>query len=89
MALTVDTRNTATEYGVVRTFGQADMQFTALGNNTFNPKSINATSPVGGVQLLDTAGGGYVAVEYVFIQFAGFTFGKSASACDAVECFSG
>src|SRR5258706_152654 len=30
--------------------------------------------------LLDTAGGGYVAVEYVFIQFAGFTFGKSSSA---------
>ena len=26
------------------------------------------------------AGGGYVAVEMVFIQFAGFTFGKSASA---------
>ena len=25
-------------------------------------------------------GGGYVAVEFVFIQFAGFTFGKSASA---------
>jgi len=79
MALTVDTR-TATEYGVVRTFGQADMQFTTLGNNTFNPKSINPTSPVGGAQLLDTAGGGYVAVEYLFIQFAGFTFGKSASA---------
>ena len=31
-------------------------------------------------QLLNTAGGGYVAVEYLFIQFAGFTFGKSASA---------
>ena len=30
--------------------------------------------------LLSTAGGGYVAVEFVFIQFAGFTFGKSASA---------
>ena len=29
---------------------------------------------------LSTAGGGYVAVEMVFIQFAGFTFGKSASA---------
>ena len=25
-------------------------------------------------------GGGYVAVEYLFIQFAGFTFGKSSSA---------
>jgi hypothetical protein len=79
MALTVDTR-TATEYGVVRTFGQGDFQFSTLGNNTLNPVSVNATSPVGGTNLLDTAGGGYVAVEMVFIQFAGFTFGKSASA---------
>ena len=36
MALTVDTR-TATEYGVVRTFGQGDFQFTTQGNNTTNP----------------------------------------------------
>jgi hypothetical protein len=79
MALTVDTR-TATEYGVVRTFGHADFQFTTLGSSTYNPASISTTSPVGGPQLLDTPGGGYVAVEYVFIQFAGFTFGKSASA---------
>ena len=79
MALTVDTR-TATEYGVVRTYGQANFQFGTLGNNTFNPASINQTAPVGGANLLDTAGSGYVAVEYLFIQFAGFTFGKSASA---------
>ena len=79
MALTIDTR-TATEYGVVRTFGQGDFQFSTLGGNTYNPTSINGTSPVGGTQLLDTPGGGYVAVELVFLQFAGFTFGKSASA---------
>src|SRR5882757_2161544 len=36
MALTVDTR-TATEYGVVRTFGQADFQFGTQANNTVNP----------------------------------------------------
>jgi hypothetical protein len=79
MALTIDTR-TATEYGVVRTFGQTDLQFTTLGGSTYNPASINQSSPVGGVQLLDTPGGGYAAVEYLFIQFAGFTFGKSSSA---------
>jgi hypothetical protein len=79
MALTVDTR-TNTEYGVVRTFAQADFQFSTLGNNTFNPNSINGSLPVAGSQLLDTPGGGYVAVENIFIQFAGFTFGKSASA---------
>jgi hypothetical protein len=79
MALTVDTR-TATEYGVVRTFAQGDFQFTTLGNNTFNPNTVNLVAPIGSTNLLDTPGGGYVAVEFVFIQFAGFTFGKSASA---------
>ena len=79
MALTIDTR-TATEYGVVRTFGQTDLQFTTLGGGTFNPNSINGSLPVAGSQLLDTVGGGYAAVEYLFIQFAGFTFGKSSSA---------
>jgi hypothetical protein len=78
MALTFDTR-TATEYGVVRTFGQADMQFTTLGGSTFNPNNLN-TNLGNNPQLLDTPGGGYVTVENLFIQFAGFTFGKSASA---------
>jgi hypothetical protein len=73
MALTVDTR-TATEYGVVRTFGQGDFQFNNVGGGSSNPSgSFSANS-------LSTAGGGYVAVEFLFIQFAGFTFGKSASA---------
>ncbi len=78
LAFTIDTR-TQTEYGLVRTFGQADIQFSTLGNNTFNPNSL-ATNLGNNAQLLDSAGGGYVAVEYVFLQFAGFTFGKSASA---------
>ncbi|MEH2535650.1 hypothetical protein V1277_005051 [Bradyrhizobium sp. AZCC 1588] len=73
MALTVDTR-TATEYGVVRTFGQGDFQFNNIGGGSANP-----TLPFSS-NSLSTAGGGYVAVEYLFIQFAGFTFGKSASA---------
>jgi hypothetical protein len=76
MALTVDTR-TATEYGVVRTFGQGDFQFQNFGNN--NPNNVFA-SPGGVSNALQLPGGGYVAVEMVFIQFAGFTFGKSASA---------
>src|SRR3982074_35996 len=78
MALTVDTR-TATEYGVVRTFLQGDFQFSTLGGSTFNPNSL-ATNVANNGQLLDTVGGGYVAVEYAFIQFAGFTFGQSSSA---------
>jgi hypothetical protein len=79
LALTVDTR-TATEYGVVRTFGQSDWTFDTLGGATFNPNSINTSLPVASNQLLMTAGGGYVATEFLFIQFAGFTFGRSASA---------
>src|SRR6266446_1796567 len=78
MAFTVDTR-TATEYGVVRTFGQADFQFDTLGGGTFNPNSLS-TSLNNNANLLNSAGGGYTAVEFVFMQFAGFTFGKSASA---------
>src|SRR5882757_4026040 len=80
MALTVDTR-TATEYGVVRTFGQGDFQFQNANNS--NPSAVAAAPFLGGGinnAYLSTAGGGYVAVEMVFIQFAGFTFGKSASA---------
>jgi hypothetical protein len=82
MALTVDTR-TATEYGVVRTFGQGDFQFTTLGaggGSTQNPASL--ASNLGSITNggMDVPGGGYVAVEMVFLQFAGFTFGKSASA---------
>jgi hypothetical protein len=81
MALTIDTR-TATEYGVVRTFGQGDFQF---DNNSagYNPSQAAAAPFAGGGvngSFLNTPGGGYVAVEMVFIQFAGFTFGKSASA---------
>ncbi|MET0722993.1 MAG: porin [Tardiphaga sp.] len=77
MALTIDTR-TATEYGVVRTFGQGDFQFQNFGNS--NPGTAALTNTPLNSALLSTAGGGYVAVEYLFIQFAGFTFGKSSSA---------
>jgi len=80
MALTIDTR-TATEYGVVRTFGQGDFQFQNFGtSNPGNPAVPQQTGQALNASLLSTAGGGYVAVEMVFIQFAGFTFGKSASA---------
>jgi hypothetical protein len=76
-ALTIDTR-TATEYGVVRTFAQGDFQFDTLGSNTTNPAVLGAAGV--NSSLLATPGGGYVAVEYAFVQFAGFTFGKSSSA---------
>jgi Porin subfamily len=80
MALQIDTR-TATEYGVVRTFGQGNFQFNNFG--TANNAVVSAVPTIpGGLNgsFLNGVGGGYVAVEYLFIQFAGFTFGKSASA---------
>ena len=80
MALTVDTR-TATEYGVVRTFAQADFQFSTFNSSTLNPSSFITNATGNGISgLLGNVGEGYVAVEFVFLQFAGFTFGKSASA---------
>ncbi|MEY2485457.1 MAG: hypothetical protein QOH39_1105 [Verrucomicrobiota bacterium] len=80
MALSVDTR-TATEYGVVRTFGQGDFQFSTQGNNTVNPTLFSGSPSTGtSSALLNNPGEGYVGVVNVFIQFAGFTFGKSASA---------
>jgi hypothetical protein len=80
MALTVDTR-TATEYGVVRTFTQGDFQFTTFNSNNLNPNSFVTNAGGNSLSgLLGNVGEGYVAVEFVFLQFAGFTFGKSASA---------
>ena len=79
LALQVDTR-TASEYGVVRTFAQANFQFNNFG--TANNAVIGAapTIPAGlSGSFLNGVGGGYVAVEYLFIQFAGFTFGRAAS----------
>src|SRR3954471_10365942 len=78
MALTVDTR-TATEYGVVRTFGQGDFQFQNFGSSNLGSTTTFTNAALNNA-LLSPAGGGYVGVEMVFIQFAGFTFGKSASA---------
>ena len=46
MALTVDTR-TASEYGVVRTFMQADFQFTTQGSSTVNPAVVHRIAKYG------------------------------------------
>src|SRR6516162_8738394 len=79
MALTVDTR-TATEYGVVRTFGQLDMNYGNIGaTSSINIGSSIDPSGIGG-QSTTTNLAGLVYPEYLFIQWAGFTFGKSASA---------
>ncbi len=65
MDLTVDTR-TATEYGVVRTY--ADMVF------TYDGPSVTGSSP-------STFGtnSASLGLYHAFIQFAGFTFGRTVS----------
>jgi len=79
VALTVDTR-TATEYGVVRTFSQLDMNYGTIGNTS----SINVGSSIDpgslGGQIVGSTQTGTLIPEYLLLQFAGFTFGKSASA---------
>jgi Porin subfamily len=79
-ALTVDTR-TATEYGVVRTFAQADFQQDTAGQSaSSNPNNLASNLAANTTGFLQGPGTGYTAVEYLFLQFAGFTFGKSSSA---------
>ena len=75
----IDVR-TATKYGVVRVFGTTDSQFDTFGaGGGVNTAAVNAAASVGGVNNY-TPGNGFVAIEQLFVQFAGFTFGKSFSA---------
>jgi hypothetical protein len=87
--LNIDTR-TATEYGVVRTF--FDATFTWTDDNYTASASTATTGPLGsiysqiGLGLGQGANGtsgavayGSLGVYYAFIQFAGFTMGKSIS----------
>src|SRR5229473_6517273 len=69
--LTIDTR-TATEYGVVRTFWDATFSWTSA-----NPGVAGTFGNAG------TSGSDTIGVYHAFIQFAGFTFGKTISQFDA------
>ena len=72
----VDTR-TATEYGVVRTY--ADVVYTWTGGG-YTGSSATTYDSVG---TNATVGGGQLGVYHAFIQFAGFTFGRTVSIFDA------
>jgi hypothetical protein len=75
--LTVDTR-TATEYGVVRTY--ADTIFTVDSNNPSgsNPSAYGAFNTTGS----PGSGTPGLGLYHAFIQFAGFTFGRTYSIFD-------
>jgi hypothetical protein len=72
MDLTVDTR-TATEYGVVRTF--ADMVF------TWDTQTVTGSNPSALAGTPNTSAS--LGLYHAFIQFAGFTFGRTVSIFDA------
>jgi porin-like protein len=88
--LTVDTR-TATDYGVVRTFLEATFTWTTgsyagLGTGgTVYSASAPVGGGIGGVGNPSDGGiaGGSLGVFFAFIQFAGFTMGKTVSQFDA------
>jgi hypothetical protein len=82
--LTVDTR-TATEYGVVRTFFDANFTWSSGSYSGAGTGGTTYSAAVGNVGNPSDSGiaGGSVGINYAFIQFAGFTMGRSVSAFDA------
>jgi hypothetical protein len=69
MDFTVDTR-TATEYGVVRTFADMIFSYDTANVTGSNPSAFSAGNPS-------------LGLYHAFIQFAGFTFGRTVSIFDA------
>ncbi|MEH6950411.1 porin [Nitrobacter sp. NHB1] len=69
--LNIDTR-TATEYGVVRTYFDANYTWTSGGYSGTGATTYDG-SVNGGVS------GGQLGLNFAFIQFAGFTMGKAVS----------
>ncbi|WP_448043872.1 porin [Bradyrhizobium liaoningense] len=86
--LNIDTR-TATEYGVVRTYFDAVFTWTTgnyVGTGSGTGATAYSATTAGTSNLNPTDGGisgGSLGVYYAFIQFAGFTMGKSVSQFDA------
>jgi hypothetical protein len=82
LGLNIDTR-TATEYGVVRAYFDSIMSWTG-GSYTQNGlgTAYSGAAPVGNPSDGGIAGGS-LGVYHAFIQFAGFTFGRTISQFDA------
>jgi hypothetical protein len=71
-----DTR-TATEYGVVRTFATTVFSWTSGSYSGSNPTAYSDSTASS-----NTVGGGTLGLYNAFIQFAGFTFGRTVSIFD-------
>ncbi|MBR1199337.1 porin [Bradyrhizobium sp. AUGA SZCCT0240] len=81
--INIDTR-TATEYGVVRTYFDAVFSWTT-GNfaGAGTTPGSSAYSSIAGAQADGLTSQGSLGVYHAFIQFAGFTMGKTISQFDA------
>jgi hypothetical protein len=75
---TIDTR-TATEYGVVRTFADMVFSWTTGSYSGSNPSAYSDVTPSSGGAIASASLGLY----HAFIQFAGFTLGRTLSIMDA------
>ncbi|MDA9422672.1 MULTISPECIES: porin [Bradyrhizobium] len=80
--LNIDTR-TATEYGVVRTYFDAVFTWTTGSYAGAGTGTTAYDSAPAGTSGNGSVSGGALGVYYAFIQFAGFTMGKSVSQFDA------
>lgn len=80
--LEIDTR-TATEYGVVRTYGQLRFTWTSGGYNGAGTTAVNGATAYNattiGTSGSGSIGGGNLGLYAAFIQFAGFTMGRAIS----------
>jgi len=73
----IDTR-TATEYGVLRTFADMVFSWTSGSYSGSNPTAYSDATPSS-----NTVGGATLGLYHAFIQFAGFTMGRTVSIFDA------
>ena len=78
--LTIDTR-TATEYGVVRTFADVVVTWTSGSYAGSAPGAYDRANPAGSSS--GAIGQAELGLYHAFIQFAGFTLGRTVSAFDA------
>ncbi|UPK05807.1 porin [Bradyrhizobium sp. 170] len=83
LALRVDTR-TVTEYGVLRTFAETvfswtDRGYNGAGSGLTGGATTYATAGAPGAQADGNVAAGGLGVYTVFMQWAGFTFGRAIS----------
>ncbi|MGN6410478.1 MAG: porin [Nitrobacter sp.] len=76
--LNLDTR-TATEYGVVRTYFDANYTWTSGGYGGLGTGATAYDAAPAGASGNGAISGGQLGLNFAFIQFAGFTMGKAVS----------